>query len=38
MEALVHPFFDELRKPETRMPNGKELPLLFDFSDLGNYG
>ncbi|OZJ02757.1 hypothetical protein BZG36_03345 [Bifiguratus adelaidae] len=31
-DAMVHPFFDELRKPETRLPNGRELPALFDFS------
>jgi glycogen synthase kinase 3 beta len=36
---MVHPFFDELRDPNTRLPdsrhaNGvtKELPPLFDFS------
>ncbi|KAI8803137.1 kinase-like domain-containing protein [Cladochytrium replicatum] len=34
VEAMTHPFFDELRKPETKMPNGKELPPLFDFSTL----
>ena len=22
MDALTHPFFDELRDPATRMPNG----------------
>ncbi|CAG8480791.1 5061_t:CDS:2 [Paraglomus occultum] len=32
IEAMCHPFFDELRNPETRMPNGKELPKLFDFT------
>ncbi|CAG8447921.1 12475_t:CDS:2 [Ambispora leptoticha] len=32
IEAMVHPFFDELRNPETRLPNGKELPKLFDFT------
>ncbi|KAJ3106107.1 regulator of ime2 [Phlyctochytrium bullatum] len=35
IEAMAHPFFDELRKPESRMPNGKEFPPLFDFSPLG---
>ncbi|KAJ3110245.1 regulator of ime2 [Phlyctochytrium bullatum] len=34
IEAMAHPFFDELRRPETRMPNGKELPPLFDFTPL----
>ncbi|KAI9275354.1 Pkinase-domain-containing protein [Sporodiniella umbellata] len=32
IEALAHPFFDELRKPETKMPTGKELPPLFNFT------
>ncbi|KAK1924658.1 glycogen synthase kinase 3 [Papiliotrema laurentii] len=31
-EALVHEFFDELREENTRLPNGKELPALFDFT------
>ncbi|KAG1446488.1 hypothetical protein G6F56_009554 [Rhizopus delemar] len=31
-EALIHPFFDELRDPETKMPTGKELPPLFNFT------
>ncbi|XP_054803042.1 glycogen synthase kinase-3 homolog MsK-3-like [Prosopis cineraria] len=30
-EALVHPFFDELRDPNTRLPNGRFLPPLFNF-------
>ncbi|TPX35751.1 hypothetical protein SmJEL517_g01932 [Synchytrium microbalum] len=32
VEAMAHNFFDELRNPATRMPNGKELPPLFDFT------
>ena len=32
VEAMVHPFFDELRDPETRLPSGRELPPLFDFT------
>lgn len=32
IEAMCHPFFDELRNPETRLPNGKDLPKLFDFT------
>jgi glycogen synthase kinase 3 beta len=32
LDAMTHPFFDELRNPETRLANGKELPNLFDFS------
>jgi glycogen synthase kinase 3 beta len=34
IEAMTHTFFDELRNPETRMPNGKELPSLFDFTPM----
>ena len=33
LDALSHPFFDELRDQATVMPNGKPLPPLFDFSD-----
>eukprot|EP00759_Apiculatamorpha_spiralis_P005992 PhF_6_TR13537/c0_g1_i1/m.21637/K03083/GSK3B; glycogen synthase kinase 3 beta len=32
MAAMAHPFFDELRNEETRLPNGKALPPLFNFS------
>jgi glycogen synthase kinase 3 beta len=32
IEALCHPFFDELRDPAARLPNGEPLPPLFDFS------
>jgi glycogen synthase kinase 3 beta len=39
IEAMVHPFFDELRDPNTRLPDSRhtnggsrELPVLFDFS------
>jgi len=31
-EAMAHPFFDELRKPETRLPDGHPLPPLFNFT------
>ncbi|KAI9331877.1 kinase-like domain-containing protein [Obelidium mucronatum] len=34
MDALSAPFFDELRLPETRLPDGSDLPPLFDFSPL----
>jgi glycogen synthase kinase 3 beta len=33
LEACAHAFFDELRDPDTRLPNGP-LPLLFNFSQL----
>lgn len=32
IEALAHPFFDELRDTKTRLPNGKPLPALFDLT------
>ncbi|KAI8024024.1 Shaggy-related protein kinase kappa [Camellia lanceoleosa] len=31
LEACIHPFFDELRDPNTRLPNGRPLPPLFNF-------
>ncbi|PWZ12204.1 Shaggy-related protein kinase NtK-1 [Zea mays] len=31
LEALIHPFFDELRYPNSRLPNGRSLPHLFNF-------
>eukprot|EP01018_Ginkgo_biloba_P015177 Gb_08050 [translate_table: standard] len=31
LEACVHPFFDELRDPNARLPNGRPLPALFNF-------
>ncbi|URD94860.1 shaggy-related protein kinase [Musa troglodytarum] len=31
LEACAHPFFDELREPNARLPNGRPLPPLFDF-------
>ncbi len=44
IDAMVHPFFDELRDPSTRLPdsrhtNGgsKDLPVLFDFSHHGEH-
>jgi glycogen synthase kinase 3 beta len=32
MAALAHNFFDELREPATRLPNGNPLPDLFLFT------
>jgi len=32
VEAMCHPFFDELRDERTKMPGGKDLPRLFDFT------
>ncbi|KAI4374374.1 hypothetical protein MLD38_012378 [Melastoma candidum] len=30
-KALAHPFFDELRDPNAKLPNGRPLPPLFNF-------
>ncbi|XXG67487.1 hypothetical protein AAC387_Pa06g0826 [Persea americana] len=30
LEACAHPFFDELREPNARLPNGRPLPPLFN--------
>ncbi|CAD5208181.1 unnamed protein product [Bursaphelenchus xylophilus] len=32
LQACAHNFFDELRQPGTRLPNGRELPPLFEFT------
>jgi len=32
MEALLHPFFDELREQRAKLPNGDPLPDLFNFT------
>jgi serine/threonine protein kinase len=31
--ALLDPYFDELRDPNTRLPNGAPLPALFNFTE-----
>lgn len=31
LDAMIHPFFDELRDANTRLPNGRFLPPLFNF-------
>jgi len=31
-DALGHPYFDELRDPDTRLPDGNKLPPLFNFT------
>ena len=33
-QALSHPFFDELRAEGTRLPNGEQLPPLFNWSEI----
>lgn len=35
LEACSHAFFDELRQPNTRLPSGRDLPMLFNFSPAG---
>lgn len=35
LEACAHPFFDELRETQTRLPNQRELPPLFNFTEQG---
>jgi len=35
MQALAHSFFDELRDPQARLPNGRPLPDLFNFTKAG---
>nr|KAJ0197131.1 hypothetical protein LSAT_V11C700352650 [Lactuca sativa] len=31
LEAMAHPFFDEIRQPNAHLPNGRPLPPLFNF-------
>ncbi|XP_078484157.1 glycogen synthase kinase alpha/beta [Ciona intestinalis] len=33
LESCAHSFFDELRLPNTKLPNGRSLPPLFNFTD-----
>lgn len=33
LQACAHSFFNELREPNTRLPNGSELPPLFNFTE-----
>lgn len=35
LQACAHTFFDELRETNTRLPNGRELPPLFNFTEQG---
>jgi glycogen synthase kinase 3 beta len=44
VEALVHPFFDEIRDPTTKLPDSRhpnapprDLPPLFDFTHHGTH-
>lgn len=33
LQACAHSFFDELREPAARLPNGRPLPPLFNFTE-----
>ncbi|XP_042205621.1 glycogen synthase kinase-3 beta-like isoform X4 [Homarus americanus] len=33
LQACAHKFFDELRDPSTRLPNNRELPPLYNFTE-----
>ncbi|VDN26431.1 unnamed protein product [Gongylonema pulchrum] len=33
LQACAHAFFDELRHPDCKLPNGRPVPPIFDFSD-----
>ncbi|XP_013783058.1 glycogen synthase kinase-3 beta-like isoform X1 [Limulus polyphemus] len=33
LQACAHTFFDELREPGTKLPTGRELPPLFNFTE-----
>jgi glycogen synthase kinase 3 beta len=35
IEALCHPFFDPIRDPNTRLPDGQPLPPVLNFSRQG---
>merc|ERR1719242_1135098 len=33
LQACAHTYFDELREPGTKLPSGRELPVLFNFTE-----
>lgn len=35
LQACAHPFFNELRESNQQLPNGRDLPPLFNFTDAG---
>lgn len=35
MQACAHPFFNELREGSKVLPNGREFPPLFNFTEQG---
>jgi len=36
LDSCAHAFFDELRSPSTRLPGGRPLPPLFNFTEKGS--
>lgn len=36
LEACAHSFFDELRDPNVKLPNGRDKPALFNFTTQGS--
>lgn len=36
LDACAHSFFDELRDPNPKLPNGRDFPALFNFTTQGN--
>ena len=37
IDACAHQYFDELRDTSTRLPTGRELPPLFNFTSAGQH-
>lgn len=35
LQACAHPFFNELRESNQKLPNGRDLPPLFNFTEAG---
>jgi glycogen synthase kinase 3 beta len=35
MQACAHPFFNELREGSKTLPNGRDFPPLFNFTEQG---
>lgn len=35
LQACAHPFFNELRESNQQLPNGRDLPPLFNFTEAG---
>lgn len=37
LQACAHPFFNELREGNKVLPNGREFPALFNFTEQGKH-